>query len=46
MKYGKALADQLDSLPEEWRQQAIEYRKVRLEPRPSACFAPCAIRLN
>ncbi|GAA5855389.1 hypothetical protein JCM9279_006462 [Rhodotorula babjevae] len=29
MKYGKALADQLDSLPEEWRQQAIEYRKLK-----------------
>lgn len=29
MKYGKTLLETLESVPEEWRQQAIEYRKVR-----------------
>ncbi|GAA5909940.1 hypothetical protein JCM6882_008408, partial [Rhodosporidiobolus microsporus] len=27
MKYGKAYLDTLESVPEEWRKQAIEYRK-------------------
>lgn len=30
MKYGKQYLDTLEHVPEEWRQQAIEYRKVRL----------------
>lgn len=28
MKYGKQYLESLESVPEEWRQQAIEYRKV------------------
>ncbi|GJN93259.1 hypothetical protein Rhopal_006306-T1 [Rhodotorula paludigena] len=29
MKYGKTLLETLESVPEEWRQQAIEYRKLK-----------------
>jgi hypothetical protein len=28
MKYGKQYLESLENVPEEWRQQAIEYRRV------------------
>lgn len=32
MKFGKTYLESLEHVPEEWRQQAIEYRKVRFFP--------------